>query len=120
MEEGAEELMSAPEMQPYLRHIEVVMLGGDVQASMKSIAELPLEKRYIWRVTSAFKWAFADFDSWNVAVDKKTLIPEDAAKVMQLLGLRLIQFCLFMRALVGTEQMETIMLNAIGVAKQDG
>jgi hypothetical protein len=62
MEDGAKELMSAPEMQPYLRYIEAAMLGEDLDPSMREIAELPLEKRYVRRVTSALKWGFADFE----------------------------------------------------------
>jgi hypothetical protein len=50
MEDGATELMSAPEMQPYLRYIEAAMLGGDVDPFLGEIAELPLEERYVWRV----------------------------------------------------------------------
>src|ERR1019366_3130385 len=73
MEDGAKELMSAPEMQPYLRYIEAAMLGGDVDPSLQEIAELPLEKRYVWRVASALKMGFADFEDWNVVVDRKTL-----------------------------------------------
>src|SRR6266404_685487 len=92
MEDGAKELMSAPEMQPYLRYIEAAMLGGDVAPSLREVAELPLEKRYVWRVASALKWGFADFEDWNVVVDR-TLKPEDAAKLMQLLRFRPIQFC---------------------------
>src|SRR5450755_3324503 len=103
MEDGAKELMSAPEMQPYLRYVEAVMLGGDVDASMQEIAHLPLEKRYVWRIASALKWGFADFDDWSVVVDRRTLKPEDAAKVMQLLRSRPIQFCMFLKALVGSE-----------------
>jgi hypothetical protein len=30
---------------------------------------LPLEKRYTWRVFSALKWAFADFEDEYVALD---------------------------------------------------
>jgi hypothetical protein len=119
MEDGAKELMSAPEMQPYLRYVEAVMLGGDVDASMQEIAHLPLEKRYVWRIASALKWGFADFDDWSVVVDRRTLKPEDAAKVMQLLRSRPIQFCMFLKALVGSEEMERLMNNAIAVAKQD-
>ena len=118
MEDGAKELMSAPEMQPYLRYVEAAMLGGDVDPSMREISELPLEKRYVWRVASALKWGFADFEDWNVVVDRKTLKPEDAAKVMQLLRFRPIQFCMFLKALVGAEEMERLMRNGIEVAKQ--
>ncbi len=61
MEDGARELMSTPEMQPYLRHIEAVMTQGDVDAALREIAALPLDQRYVWRVASALKWGFADF-----------------------------------------------------------
>jgi hypothetical protein len=118
MEDGARELMSTPEMQPYLRYIEAAMLGGDVDPSLQEIAQLPLEKRYVWRVASALKWGFADFEDWNVVVDRKTLKPEDAAKVMQLLRFRPIQFCMFLKALVGPEEMERLMRNGIEVANQ--
>ena len=118
MEDGAKELMSAPEMQPYLHYIEAAMLEKDVGPSLREIAELPLEKRYVWRVASALKWGFADFEDWNVAVDRKTLKPEDADKVMQLLRFRPIQFCMFLKALVGTEEMERLMNEGIAIAKE--
>lgn len=120
MEDGAKELMSAPEMQPYLRYIEAAMLEKDVGPSLGEIAALPLEKRYVWRVASALKWGFADFEDWNVAVDRKSLKPEDADKLMQLLKFRPIQFCMFLKALVGTEEMERLMNQGIAVAKQEG
>ena len=118
MEDGAKELMSTPEMQPYLRYIEAVMLEHDVGPSLQEIAELPLEKRYVWRVASALKWGFADFEDWNVAVDRKTLKPEDADKVIELLRFRPIQFCMFMKAVVGAEAMERMMNEGIAAAKQ--
>ncbi|HEY1220692.1 MAG: hypothetical protein ABSE42_16425 [Bryobacteraceae bacterium] len=117
-EDGAKELMSTPEMQPYLHYIEAAMLGGDVEPSLREVAELPLEKRYVWRVASALKWGLADFEDWNVLVDRKTLKPEDAAKVTQLLRFRPIQFCMFLKALVGVAEMERVMNHAIAVAKQ--
>ena len=117
MEEGAEELMSAPGMQPYLNYIEAAILNEDVEPSLREIAALPLEKRYVWRVASALKWGFADFEDWNVAVDRKTLTTEDASKVMQLLKIRPIQFCMFLAALVGAEEMERLMAQAVAVAK---
>jgi hypothetical protein len=120
MEDGAKELMSATEMQPYLRYIEAAMFGGNVDPPLREIAELPLEKRYVWRVASALKWGFADFEDWNVLVDRKTLKPEDAAKVMQLLRFRPIQFCMFLKALVGAGEMERLMNYAVAAAKQGG
>ena len=118
MEEGAQELMSAPEMQPYLRYVEAAMLEKDIGPTMREIAELPLEKRYVWRVASALKWGFADFEDWNVVVDRKTLKPEDAEKLMRLLRLRPIQFCMFLKALVGREEMERLMSRGIAISKE--
>jgi hypothetical protein len=60
----------------------------------------------------------ADFDDWNVAADKRTLTAEDGAKVMQLLRIRHIQFCMFLGALVGKEEMERMMKEGIAAAKQ--
>lgn len=118
VEDGAHELASSPDMQPYIRLIEAQMLGGDPAPALEAIRQLPLEKRYIWRVASALKWAFADCEDWNVAADKKTLKPEDLAKVMDLLKLRPAQFCIFLKALVGAEEMQRRMVQAIGMAKQ--
>ena len=116
-EDGAKELMSTPEMQPYLRYLEAAMFGGDVAPPLREIADLPLEKRYVWRVVSALKWGFADSEDWNVIADRKTLRPEDFAKVMQLLRSRPIQFCMFLRAFVGAEEMERVMNHAIAVSQ---
>jgi hypothetical protein len=118
MEDGAEELMSAPEMEPYSRFIDAAMSGTDVDNSLQEIAELPLDKRYVWRVASALKWGFADFEDWNVVADRKTMSPDDSAKLWELLRLRPIQFCMFLGALVGKEQMESVMNQAISIARQ--
>ena len=117
VEEGAHELFDSPEMEPYCRYLMAGMTGQDVTAELEAIRQLPLEKRYLWRVASALKWGFADFDTVNVAVDRQTLDPADFARVMDLLKLRPIQFCMLMASLVGPEQMERMMLQAIGVAK---
>jgi len=118
IEDGAKELMSAPEMQPYLRFIEAALSEGDVDGSLEEIAKLPLEKRYVWRVASALKWGFADFEDWSVNADRRTLSEEDTAKLMQLLRFRPIQFCMFLKALVGAEEMERLMMHGMAVAKQ--
>jgi hypothetical protein len=53
VEEGASELVHSPDMQPYLRFLKAVVVGKDATALVSGIAELPLEKRYIWRIASA-------------------------------------------------------------------
>ena len=72
----------------------------------------------MWRVASALKWGFADFDDLGVDADRQTLSTDDFAKVMDLLKLRPMQFCMFLKALVGVQKMQRMMVEAIGVAKQ--
>ncbi len=119
-EQGAHELATSPDMQPYLDLIAVEMQGQDTASQMKTITELPLEKRYVWRVASALKWGFADFEDMNVVADKQTLTEEDFARVRDLLNVRPIQFCMFLKALFGTDEMERLMNHAMSVAKQIG
>ena len=96
------------------------MQGADPTPHLEALAALTLEKRYVWRVVSALKWAFADCETENVKADRETLSPEDLARVMELLRLRPIQFCLFLKALLGVEEMQRIMVQAIGTAKKSG
>jgi hypothetical protein len=94
------------------------MQGNDPEPELEALRQLPLEERYVWRVASALKWAFADLDDLSVSADKETLTPEDLAKVVDLLKLRPMQMALFLKALVGTEEMLRMMVQAVGVARQ--
>ncbi len=105
-------------MEPYLNFAMALMQGNDPRPEPEAIRQLPVEKRYVWRVASALKWGFADFDDLGVDADRQTLGPEDFAKVVGLLKFRPIQFCIFLKALVGVEEMQRMMVQAIGVAKQ--
>ena len=67
---------------------------------------------------AGLKWGFADFEDLSVSADKETLTPGDLAKVLELLKFRPIQFCIILKALMGVEQMQRMMVQAIGVAKQ--
>ena len=118
-EEGVEELLDSPDMQPYIQLAMAGMSGSDVQPQLQAIRELPLEKRYIWRVASALKWAFAYFDDVNVKADKETLAESDLARVVKLLPLRPMQFCMFLKALVGPLEMQRMMVEAIKLARMD-
>ncbi len=118
-EEGAEELMSTPEMQPYLRLGEAAILHQDLGPSLREIAEIPLEKRYLWRVVSALKWGFADFDDLSLQADWTSLTDEEAHKIYALLRLRPIQFCMLLKVLYGPKGMEKLMVHAMQVAKGD-
>jgi len=76
-EDGAHELVTSPDMQPYLRLIKAGLQDKDTTPHFEEIAALPLEKRYIWRVASALKWAFADLETDNVVWIRQTLSPDD-------------------------------------------
>jgi hypothetical protein len=118
-EEGASDLASSPNMEPYLHYIMAAMQGADLQPHVEALSKLPLEKRYVWRVASAMKWGFADFDSESVTVDRETMNSEDFARVMELIKFRPIQFCFFLKALVGADDMKRMMQTAIQLAQQN-
>jgi hypothetical protein len=116
-EPGADDLLESPAMQPYLDLAVAVMGGKDSAPAVAAIAALPLEERYVWRVASALKWAFADFDTVNVEADRQTLSGQDQQRLMKVLEHRPLQFCLFLSALVGEKQMELLMVSALRNAR---
>lgn len=119
-EEGAHELATSPDMEPYLEYIKAVMQDHDPSPELEAIRKLPLEKRYVWRIASALKWGLADCDDLSVEADNQTLTAEEFAKVMDLLKFRPMQFAIVLKALVGVEEMQRMMIEAIGAAKQQG
>jgi hypothetical protein len=67
----AHELASSEGMKPYLDCVIKAYRDNAVglEAALEVIRDLPLEKRYTWRVFSALKWAFADFEVEYVMLD---------------------------------------------------
>jgi hypothetical protein len=118
-EDGAHELATSENMQPYLRLLKAGLQDKDTTSQVEEIAQLPLEKRYIWRIASALKWGFADFDPVYVPVDRETLSAEDLRKVVELLRFRPMQLCMFLKALLGAEAMERLVSEGIAVAKRE-
>jgi hypothetical protein len=117
-EDCAQELASSPDMEPYLNFAVALMQGNDPAPELEAIRQLPVERRYVWRIASALKLGFADFDNLGVDADRQTLSPDDFAKVRELLKLRPIQFCMFLKTLVGAEEMQRMMVEGIKVARQ--
>ena len=109
----------APDMEPYLRFAMALMQGAEPSAELEALRQLNLERRYVWRVASALKWAFADFDDLSVDADRQTMTEDDAAKDIDLLKFRPMQFCIFLKALVGEQEMRRMMVEAIRAAKQE-
>lgn len=116
-EPGADDLMDSSAMQPYVRLAMAVMGHKDVGPAIEEITALPLEKRYTWRVASALKWAFADFENLNVVADRRTLSQEDLDKLVDLLRIRPLQFCMFLAALFGEERMEKLISSSVEQVK---
>jgi hypothetical protein len=117
-EPGAHELATSPDMQPYLDFIKAVIQDHDPSPELEAIRRLTLDKRYVWRVASALKWGLADCESMSVEADMQTLTPDDFAKVMELLNFRPMQLALVLKVLFGADEMQRMMVEAIGVAKQ--
>ncbi len=113
MEPEAEDLLNSTAMEPYMNLAMAMMGGKDTGPAVEKLAALPLEKRYVWRVASALKWAFADFDTLTVEADRQTIPPEDRKQLLDLLQHRPLQFCLFLSALFGQKQMEILMVSAL-------
>ena len=116
--DAAHELATSPDMRRYVRLIMAQLQGLDSTRELEEVRQLPLERRYIWRVASALKWALADCEDWNVEADQRTLTPEALARVNELLEPRPAQFCAFLKAMVGAEEMERRMLRAGGAVNQ--
>ena len=116
-EPGSDELVRSEKMKPYLALIRAQMRGQDTQPYLAALAAVPLEDRYVWRVISALKWGFCDFDSQSARADLRTLSDRDLETVAEPLAIRAIQFCLFVQALVGQDGMEQIMQQALRYAK---
>jgi hypothetical protein len=117
-EHGAKELATSLEMEPYRKLIIAQSKGSTGLSELAAIRNLPIEKHYVWRVASALERGLVDFDSKNVDADKKTLTLEDLARVTELLRYRPIQLCQFLKALLGGEEMQRMMIQAIVIANQ--
>ena len=67
----AHELATSEGTKPYLDCLTKAYsknIAG-LEAALHVVRDLPLEKRYTWRVFSALKWAFADFEDEYVKLD---------------------------------------------------
>jgi hypothetical protein len=86
----AEELSNSEEARPYLDYFTRSVSGdaAGVEAALRALRDLPLEKRYTWRVFSALKWAFADFESASVRLDLLSISQPTRTEMTKELELR--------------------------------
>jgi hypothetical protein len=102
----------------YRTAVAAILGHQDPTEAIEAVSELPIEKRYIWRIVSALHVAFDDYDSICVQIDRETLTEEQRAQIAKLLEARPTQFCLMLAAFLGVERMERIMRDAVSLAKE--
>jgi hypothetical protein len=96
----AEELSNSEEARPYVDYF-TRSISGDaagVEAALQALRDLPLEKRYTWRVFSALKWAFADFESASVRLDLLSIPQPTRSEMTKELELRFQQLQMLLQA----------------------
>jgi len=96
----AHELATSQETQPYLDCFKKAYSNNTagLEAALQVVRDLPLEKRYTWRVFSALKWAFADFEDEYVKLDLPHISEPMRSEMTKELELRLLQLQMLLKA----------------------
>jgi hypothetical protein len=89
----AHELATSEGNRPYLDCLIKAYRDNAVglETALEVVRDLPLEKRYTWRVFSTLKWAFADFEDEYVALDLPHIPEPTRSQMTKELELRLQQ-----------------------------
>ena len=96
----AHELATSEGNRPYLDClIKAYSNNAGLEAALQVVRDLPLEKRYTWRVFSALKWAFADFEDEYVALDLPHIPEPTRSEMTKELELRLHQLRMLLETL---------------------
>jgi hypothetical protein len=97
----AHELAISEGMKPYLDCLIKAYRNNAVglEAALEVIRDLPLEKRYTWRVLSALKRAFADFEDEYVALDPPHIPEPTRSEMMKELELRFQQLQMLLQTI---------------------
>jgi hypothetical protein len=72
--------------------------AAGLDAALQVIRDLPREKRYTWRVFSALKWAFANFEDEYVELDLPHIPEPTRSEMTKELELRLQQLRMLLQA----------------------
>jgi len=96
----AHELAISEDVQPYLDCLIKAYSNNAVglEAALQVVRDLPLEKRYTWRVFSALKWAFADFEDEYVKLDLPHISEPKRSEIAKELELRFRQLHMLLKA----------------------
>ena len=76
-------------------------LSWRTESALQVLQDLPLERRYTWRVFSALKWAFADFDDECVKLDLPYIPETTRTEMVKELQIRSLQVEMLLKAFKG-------------------
>jgi len=95
----AQELVRSEQSRPYMDYWMKAYSNDAVgiETALQVLRDLPLERRYTWRVFSALKWAFADFDDECVKLDLPHISEAQRAEMVKELGIRLQQMIMLLK-----------------------
>jgi hypothetical protein len=117
VESGALEMANSLATESYLTNAAAMMTGRGIDEAKKAVSELPLERRYVWRIVSSLRQAFCDFDKASLRLDLATMNADDFDTVMEAIHQRPVQFCMFLRTVLGAVEMEAVVRYAVDIAK---
>lgn len=89
----AQELVRSEQARPYTNYFMKAYSNdaAGIESALQVLRDLPLEKRYTWRVFSALKWAFADFDDECVKLDLPHIPETKRVEMLKELQIRSLQ-----------------------------
>jgi len=95
----AQELVRSEQSRPYTGYwMKAYTNDADgVERALQVLRDLPLEKRYTWRVISALKWGFADFDDECVKLDLPHIPETTRAEMAKELQIRFLQLQMLLK-----------------------
>ena len=95
----AQELVRSEQARPYTDYF-MKSFSNDapgVEGALAVLRDLPLEKRYTWRVFSALKWGLADFDDECVKIDLPHIPEKMRAEMLKELQIRFLQLDMLLK-----------------------
>ena len=96
----AQELVRSEQSRPYMDYW-LKAYSNDaagVETALEVLRDLPLEKRYTWRVFSALTWALADFDDECVKLDLPHIPEAKRAEMLKEFRIRFLQLEMLLKA----------------------
>lgn len=95
----AQELVRSEHARPYADYFMKAFSNdaAGIESALQVLRDLPLENRYTWRVFSALKWAFADFDDECVRLDLPHISETKRTEMLKELQIRFLQLGMLLK-----------------------